>query len=112
VREDEEVLLDRERRVEIVELRDDAAAGACLLRLAGQSEAEDVQLSLVGDRLRREEPHGRRLARAVRAEQPDARAEGHLEVEVVDGGDRAVALHHPAHADRKLVGHPSRMPAT
>ena len=99
VREDEQVLLDGERRVEVVELRDDAALRARHLRLARQPEAEHLELALVGDRLRGEEPHRRRLARAVRAEQADARALGHVEVEAVDGGDRAVALDDAAQAD-------------
>ena len=69
------------------------------LRLAGQLEAEHLELALVGDRLRGEQPHRRRLPRAVRPEQADARALRHVEVEPVDGGDRAVALDDAAQAD-------------
>src|SRR3712207_7171780 len=46
----------------------------------------------VGHGLAGEHPHRRGLAGAVRAEQADARALRHLEVEAVDRGDRAVAL--------------------
>ena len=67
----------------------------------GQLVAEHLDLALVGDRLRRQQPHRGRLAGAVRAEQADARALGHVEVEAVDRGDRAVALDDPADADRE-----------
>ena len=87
VREDEQVLLDGQRHVEVVELRDDAALRARLLRLAGQRVAEHLELALVGDRLRGEHAHRRRLAGAVRAEQADARPLRDVEVEAVDGGD-------------------------
>ena len=90
--------------VEVVELRHDAALRARRLRLLRQPEAEHLELALVGDRLRGQQPHRRRLAGAVRPEQADARALRHVEVEPVDGGDRAVALHHAAQTDRQ-VGH-------
>ena len=83
VREDAQVLLDGERHVEVVELGHDAALGPRRLRLAGQPEAEHLELALVGDRLRGQHPHRRRLARAVRPEQADARPLGHVEVETV-----------------------------
>ena len=104
VREDEQVLLHRQRHVEVVELRRHAALRARRLRLLRQPEAEHLDLALVGDRLRRQQPHRRRLAGAVRPEQADARALRHVEVEPVDRGDRAVALHRAAEADREL-GH-------
>ena len=90
VREDEQVLLDRERHVEVVELRRDAELRARLLRLVRQPEAEHLELALVGDRLRGQQPHRRRLAGAVRPEQADARALGDVEVETVDRGDLTV----------------------
>ena len=111
VGEDEQVLLDGQRRVEVVELRDDAALGAGRLRLARQPEAQHLDLALVGDRLRREEPHRRRLPGAVRAEQADAGADRDVEVQVVDRGDRPVALHDAAQADGELVAHAFSMPA-
>ena len=104
VREDEQVLLDGQRRVEVVELRRDAHLRARLLRLAGQREAEHLELAGVGDDLGGEHLHRRGLAGAVRAEQADARAFGHVEVQAVDGEDVAVALDDGAQADRE-VGH-------
>ena len=104
VREDEQVLLDGQRHVEVVELRRDAAAAArACFDSSGQREAEHLELALVGDRLRGQQPHRRRLAGAVRAEQADARALRHVEVEPVDGGDRPVALDDAAQADGELA---------
>ena len=105
VREDEQVLLGGQRHVEVVELRDDAALRARRLRVARQHVAEDLELALVGDRLRREHLHRRRLAGAVGAEQADARPLGDVEVEAGDGGDLPVALDDPAQADGKTPGH-------
>ena len=107
VGEDEEVLLDGERHVEVVELGDDAHLGAGLLRVVGQPVAEDLELALVGDDLGGERLHRRRLPRAVRAEQADARPEGDVEVEAVDRGQRAEALDHAAEPDGVwgLLGH-------
>ena len=51
------------------------------------------------DHLRRQGLHRRRLARAVRAEQADAGPERDVEIEAVDGGDRAEALHDAAQPD-------------
>ena len=102
VREDEQVLLDGQRRVEVVELRRDAALGARHLRLLGQPEAEHLELALVGDRLRGQEPHRGRLAGAVRPEQADAGSHRDVEVEPVDRGDRPVALDDAAQADGEL----------
>ena len=111
VGEHEQVLLDRQSRVEIVELRRDAALGARHLRLLRQAEAEHLELALVRDRLRGQEAHGGRLAGAVRSEQADAGPHRDLEVEVVDRCDRPVALDDPAQADGELRLHPSSMPA-
>jgi hypothetical protein len=101
VREHDQVLLDRERRVEVVELRDDAALGARLLRLARQAVAEHLDLPLIGDRLGGQHLHRGRLAGAVRPEQADARPLRDVEIQSVDGRDGAVALHDPAHAERE-----------
>jgi hypothetical protein len=92
VGEDEQVLLHGERHVEVVELRRDAELSAGLLRLVRQLEAEHLELALVGDRLRSQQSHRRRLPGPVGAEQADARALRHVEIEPVDGGDRPVAL--------------------
>ena len=103
VREDEQVLLHGQRHVEVVELRHDPALDAGLLRLVREAEPEHVQVALVRDRLGREKPHRRGLARSVRAQQADARAQRHVQVEVVDRGNRAVALHDAAQPDRRLA---------
>ena len=102
--EDAQVLLDGERRVEVVELRHDAHLGARDLRLGGQLVAEHLDLAGARDDLCGEHLHRRRLARAVGAEQPDAGALGHVEVEAVDGDDLAEVLDDAAQADGE-VGH-------
>ena len=112
MREDEQVLLDGERHIEVVELRHDPALRPGRLRLAGQRESEHLELALVGDRLGGEQTHRRRLAGAVRPEQADARAYGHVEIETVDGGDRSVALDDAPKPDGEPFGiHSSSMPA-
>jgi hypothetical protein len=112
-REHAQVLLDGERRVEVVELGDDAALGPRLLRLAGEPEAEHLELALVGDGLRRQHLHGGRLAGAVGAEETDARPSRHLQVEPVDGRDRPEALGDAPHPKRdvRLPGHARTVPA-
>ena len=107
-REHDQVLLDGQRHVEVVELRDDAALRARLLGVLRQLPAQHLELALVGDRLRREELHRGALAGAVRAEEADARSLGDVEVEAVDGGDRAEALDDAAEADGG-GGHPPRV---
>ena len=107
VREDEQVLLDGQRHVEVVELRHDPALRAGRLRLLGQPEAEHLELAFVRDRLRGEQAHGRRLARAVGPEQADAGALRDVEVEPVDRRDRPVALDDAAQADGELSLTPS-----
>ena len=109
VGEDEQVLLDGQRHVEVVELRRDSELCARLLRVGGQLEAEHVHVALVGDRLRREEAHRRRLPGAVRAEQADARAGRDVDVEAGHGGDLAVALDHAAELDRELAHRPPNL---
>ena len=109
VREHEQVLLDGERHVEVVELRRDAALRPSRLRLLRQAEAQHLELALVRDGLGGQEAHGRRLAGAVRPEQPDAGADRDIEVETVDGGDRAVSLDDAAQANRELVRHAARL---
>jgi hypothetical protein len=120
VREHEQVLLDGQRHVEVVELGDDAHLRPGLLGVLRQPVAEHLELARVRDHLRGERLHGRRLARAVGAEQADAGAERDLEVEAVHGRDRPEALHESAQADRhrcSVAGHPvtswqSRRPDT
>ena len=104
MREHDQILLDRQRDVEIVELWHDAHHGARLLRVVGQPEAQHLELALVADDLRGERLHRRRLAGAVRAEQADALANGHVEVEAVNSGDRTEPLDQPAKPDRGIHG--------
>jgi hypothetical protein len=66
--------------------------------------AEDLELALVGDGLRGQELHRRRLARAVGPEQADAAAVGDVEVQAVDGGDVAEALDDAAQPDGRRGG--------
>ena len=89
--EDREVVFDGDVDVEVVELRDDAHLGPGGLGVAGQLVAERAQFAGVGQRLPGQQPHRRRLAGAVGAEQAEADALGHVEVEPVDGRDRAEA---------------------
>jgi hypothetical protein len=110
VSEDEQVLLYGQGDVEVVELGRHAALRPGGLRLRGELEAEHLELALVSDRLGGEEAHGGRLARAVRSEQTDARALGHVEVEAVDRRDGSVALDHAPESDRLPVAHDFSMP--
>ena len=110
MREDEQVLLDGQGHVEVVELRGNSALRARGLGLLGEPEAEHLELALVGDRLGGEEAHRRRLARAVGPKQADAGAFGHVQVEPVDGRDRAVALDHAPQSNRQPVAHDFSMP--
>jgi hypothetical protein len=104
VGEDAQVLLDGQRRVEVVELRHDAHLGPRDLRLLGQPVAQDLELAGVRDDLRGQHLHRRRLARAVGAEQADAAPGGDVEIEAVDGDDVAEALDDRAQADREVAG--------
>jgi hypothetical protein len=105
-REDAEDLAAGELDVEVVELGNDAHLHARLLGLLGQPVAQHADLALGRQRLRRQRPHGRRLAGAVGAEQAEADAGRHLEVEPVDGGDLAVALDRAADRYRQLLHAP------
>ena len=69
------------------------------------TEAEDLDLSLVRDGLRRQQAHRRRLAGAVGPEQADAGSLGDLEVEVVYRRQVAEALDDAAEAKG---GHPAQ----
>ena len=110
VREDEQVLLDRQGRVQVVELRRHAQLRTRLLRLPRELEPKHLDLALVRDRLGREEPHRRRFPGAIRTKEPDAGSHRHVQVEAVDGGDLAVALDGSAEADGEVRRHRPRMP--
>jgi hypothetical protein len=96
VREDEQVLLDGERHVEVVELRDDAHLARAPLRVLGQACSRAPRA-----RPRRRSPAPSAAAssstcRAVGARGADARALGHVELQVVHSRDLAEALHNAA----------------
>ena len=110
VREDEQVLLDGQRRVEVVELRHDPALRPGGLGLRRKLEPEHLEFALVGDRLRGQQPHGRRFPGAVRPEQADAGALRDVEIEPVDRGDRPVALDDAPETDGEALAHPVSMP--
>jgi hypothetical protein len=99
-REHGEVVLHRHVHVEVVELGDHTHLRPRLLRLAGQLVAQDGDPALVGPCLAGKQPHRRRLARAIRAEQAEADALWHLEVEAVHRGDRPEPLHDSMQLDR------------
>ena len=108
--EHREVVLDGHVDVEVVELRHYAHLGPGGLGLARQLVAEHAQLTLVGDRLAGEQPHGRRLAGAVGTEQAEADAARHLEVQPVHGGDVAEPLDDTLQLDRSHPGEDRECP--
>ena len=104
-REDGEVLARRELDVEVVELGTTPHCARACLESPGTSKPSTLDLARVGDRLRGEHLHRRRLAGAVRPEQADAGALGHVEVEPVDRGDVAEALGHAPEPDGERFRH-------
>ena len=101
-----------QRRVEVVELRDDAAfaRGPASTRAGRRNPSTSISPSSAIDwavRIRIVVD----LPAPFGPEQPDARADRDVEVEVVDRRDRAVALDDAAQADGELVAHPPSMPA-
>jgi hypothetical protein len=103
VREYKQVLLDRQRHVEVVELWDHAHLCAGLLGIFRQPIAEDLDLARVGDHLRRQRLHRGRLAGAIGPEQPDAPSHRDFEVEAVDRDERAEPLDDAAQRDRVVL---------
>ena len=101
-REHHQHLAGRQLDVEVVQLRHHAHLHPRLLGLSGKREAEHSDLALVGERLRGQHAHGRRLSRAVGAEQAEADAGRRLEIQAIDGLDRAEALRHAAQRDSCL----------
>ena len=81
---------DTDRRADAVRVGDDVVAGH--LRVAG-----------VGGNERGEDPHDRRLARSVRAEQREDRSLGHGEIDAVEHGCLAERLPHAGQDDGGLV---------
>ena len=72
--EDREVVLDGDVDIEVVELGNHAHLGAGGLGVQRKLVPEHPQLARVGDRLAGQQPHRRRLAGAVRAQQAEADA--------------------------------------
>ena len=89
----QQVLADPQLGVEVVGLRHDAELRPDLWAEPVGVEPEDRQVSGGARRDRADHAHGRRLARAVRAEQPERLARCDLERDAVDGGELAVSLH-------------------
>src|SRR2546430_6762 len=75
------------------------------VRLAGDVEAEHRRVAGVGPQERGEDTDGGGLAGAVRAQEPEDGAGRNLEVDSVEGGEVAEALHDPVDDDCVLVGH-------
>ena len=102
---DDQVLGDRELVVELVGLRHDAEAGADRPAVRRRVEAEHPQRA--GGRRRRaaDHPHRRRLAGAVRSEEPERLAAVDLDVDPVDGREVAEPLDEPARFDQGFAGH-------
>ena len=75
----------------------------CLQRAVVRAPAQAEHFDVARVRLEQplEDLDGRRLAGAVRAEQAEALARPHLEVEARDGHDVAIALVEPAAQDRR-----------
>ena len=94
-----EVLVDR--RV----LAGEADRGAHGVGLAGDVESEHRRVARVGGEQRREDAHGGRLAGAVGAEQAEDRPGRDLEIDAVEGGDVAEALHDPVDDDCIVGAH-------
>ena len=88
-------VLDRRHALEERRLDRDAVDQALHApRLGEHVDAEHVGAAAVVDQQRREQPHQRRLARAVLAEDGDALAPLHREAEAVQGGDAPPAAAH------------------
>ena len=73
-----------------------------------QSSAEDLGPAAARADQAQQQPDGRGLARAVRAEVADHLARRDLEVEVIESGDAAVALGQPLRADGGVL-HAARL---
>ena len=95
----DEVLQAGEVLVDRGVLAREADLVAQLRRVGDDVEAGDLGAAGVGPQQRREDPHDRRLAGAVGAEQAEHRARRGLEVDAVERADVAEGLRQPAHAD-------------
>jgi len=83
-------------------LRDIAEQPADHHRLPAHVQPEDVDRAFLQGKQRVEQPDGGRLARAVRAEQPEHLTALHGEVQIVDGPMRAESVGHARKLDCRL----------
>ena len=90
--DERQVLHDRHVGVERRRLRQIAGPALGLDRLVEHVEARDDRLALRGRHVAGQDAHRRRLARAVRPQEPENFAPFHAEADVVHCGDAAVAL--------------------
>ena len=106
-----EVLAAREVLVDRGVLTGEPDQPPHLVRLSANVEPADARRAGVGVEQRREDPHRRRLARAVRAEQSEDGSLAHLEIDAVErahlGLARPVDLDEPLCLDRCQVGKPT-----
>ena len=90
--EDQQVFFDGEIRIEVVELRHDADAAACLARTSWYRFAENFDVARIGSRKTEAQAQRGRLAGAVRTEEPEALAGRDIQVESAHHLLGAVAL--------------------
>ena len=103
------VLLAREALLHSGVLPREPDPGPDAMRVVGHVDAVDERLPAVGAQQRREQAHHRRLARAVRTEQPVDRAPRHLEVDAIERDRAPEALHEGARVDCEIVRHPASL---
>ena len=96
--------MHRELLVELVLLGHDADPRPDLLAVAGRVHPEDPQLALGHGRHASDHAHRRRLAGAVRPEEPERLAAVDLDLDPVDGGEVAEPLDQAARRDQRLAG--------
>jgi hypothetical protein len=101
-------LAHRQLEVERVLLRDRAEARPDVRAVGGGIEAQDPELAAGHGGDARDHPHRRRLARAVRAEEPERLARLDPEVDAVDRDEVVEPLQEPAPLDHRLTGHSDR----
>jgi hypothetical protein len=100
---EDQVLPDRERAVEVRPLRHDGQMGPRPHRIAGDVDAAHPGDAARAPHPRREDADGRRLARAVGAQEPEDLAALDAERDPVDGvhGSLRVALDEALHLHRR-----------
>jgi len=101
---EDEVLADRQLRVERVLLRHDAEPCPDLRAVRSGIQAEDGENPVADRRDAADHAHGRGLAGAVRAEEAERFAGSHVEVDGVDRDELAEALGQAAGMDERRGG--------